>query len=69
MIYCCKGCEKRFPGCHATCEGYLAQKAEHDKRKAEVDKERRINQAICGDRAKKVHNALKGYRKNKYRER
>ena len=49
--------------------GFLEkQKAEYDKRKAELDKKRRINQAICGDRAKKVHNALKGYRKSKYRE-
>ena len=71
MIYCCKGCEapKRYPGCHAVCQEYLEQKAAYDKRKAEVDKERQIKQAILGDRGMKVYNAMKGYRHSKYRER
>lgn len=30
MIQCCLGCEKRFVGCHATCETYIAAKAQHD---------------------------------------
>ena len=70
MIYCCKGCEapKRYPGCHSVCQEYLEQKAEYDKRKTELDEKRRLTQAICGDRARKVYNAFKGYRGNKYRE-
>lgn len=70
MIYCCKGCEapKRYPGCHSVCQEYLAQKADYDKKKAEQDKKDRLSQAILCDRANKVYNALKGYRKSKYRE-
>lgn len=70
-INCCKGCVApvRHIACHATCEKYLAEKEAHDKRKAELDKERMITQAINSDRAGKVYNALKGYRGNKYRER
>lgn len=71
MIYCCKECvaPKRYPGCHGVCQEYLGQKAIYDKRKAELDEERRISQAIYGERGKKVYNALKGYRGNKIRER
>lgn len=71
MIYSCKGCvaPKRYPGCHAVCQEYLEQKAWHDERKAELDKERKIEQAILGDRGKKAYNAMKGYRHSKYRER
>lgn len=36
-IRCCKGCipPKRYPGCHAVCKEYLAEKAkwEEDKEK------------------------------------
>ena len=35
-------------------------------RKAELDKERMVSQAIYGERGKKVYNALKKYRRNKY---
>ena len=70
MIFCCKGCEapKRHPGCHGKCEEYIKQKADYDKRKAELDSERKINQAILCERGKKVYGALKGYRKSKYKE-
>ena len=71
MIYCCKGCEapKRYPGCHSVCQEYIDQKAEYDRLKAEADNERRIAQAIYGERGRKVYQAMKGYRGNKYRER
>jgi hypothetical protein len=71
MIYSCKGCvaPKRYPGCHAVCQEYLEQKAAYDERKAELDKEQQIKQAILGDRGVKVYNAMKGYRHSKYRER
>lgn len=30
----CKGCDKRYPGCHDHCESYLSAKAEYEKTKA-----------------------------------
>lgn len=65
MIYCCKGCEapKRYPGCHGECQEYLDQKAWYDKRKAELDKERQVDQAIIGERGKKVYQAMRSHRK------
>ena len=29
----CRGCQERKPGCHATCEKYLAAKAEYEQKK------------------------------------
>ena len=70
MIHCCRYCvaPKRYPGCHAVCPEYLADKEEHERRKAEYFKEERLTGNIVGDRGRKVYNALKGYRKNKNRE-
>jgi hypothetical protein len=70
-IHSCKGCvaPKRYPGCHSVCPEYIEQKAEHDRIKAEHDQKNAVSVGIYGDRAKKVYNALKGYRGNKYRER
>lgn len=42
MIYCCKDCTKRCLGCHSTCEGYIAQKAEHDERRLHEHHENRV---------------------------
>ena len=66
-IHCCKGCvaPKRHPGCHGSCPEYLADKAEHDRIKAELDRERDINIGIYGNRSKKVYNALKDRRYKK----
>lgn len=66
-INCCKGCvaPKRYPGCHGTCEEYLACKAEHDRLKAEHDKARDISIGIYADRSKKVYNAMKDRRNKK----
>ena len=70
-IKCCLGCvaPKRYPGCHGVCQEYLKEKADYESRKAEYFKEERLTGNIVGDRGRKVHNALKGYRKNKVRER
>ena len=63
-IYCCKGCTapKRHPGCHGSCPEYIADKAEHDRLKAEYNKKQAIDSAILGDRGKKVYNAMKDRR-------
>lgn len=65
-VYCCKGCvaPKRHPGCHDHCPEYIAEKEEHDRIKAEHDRERDIRIGIYGNRSKKVYNAMK-YRRNK----
>ncbi len=36
----CKGCEKRYPGCHSKCSGYISWRAELDKRNAEIRAEK-----------------------------
>ena len=68
MIYSCKGCvaPKRYPGCQDHCPEYIADKARHDKEKAEADRKRRIEagltaQVLVGvDRAYKAKRRLKG---------
>lgn len=66
MIWSCKGCvaPKRHPGCHGTCQEYLADKVEYDRIKAEHDRTRDIKDGIYGDRSKKVYYAMR-YRRNK----
>ena len=41
-ITCCFECPDRFPGCHGSCEKYIQQKAELDKRKEEARKKRDV---------------------------
>lgn len=67
MINCCKGCvaPKRYPGCHASCEEYRADKAEHDRIKAQNDRVRDIRIGIYLDRSQKVYNAMKDRRNKK----
>ena len=59
---CCVLCvkPKRHPGCHDHCPDYLAEKAEHDKRKAHQDKERRIAGGINQQRCSAISKAVKG---------
>lgn len=66
-IHCCYGCvaPKRYPGCHGSCPEYLAEKTEHDRIKAEYDRERQITGAIHGERSDKVYKALKDRRNKK----
>lgn len=67
MIYCCKDCvaPKRHPGCHGSCPEYLADKAEHDRLKAEYDKANQTTGAIIEDQMRKVYKAMKDRRKKK----
>lgn len=42
-IECCRYCEdKRKPGCHATCEDYIREKAEHDEFLAKQKAEKQV---------------------------
>jgi hypothetical protein len=47
-IYSCKGCvaPKRHPGCHSSCEEYLKEKAEYERKKAEEEKRRKIEYGL-----------------------
>ena len=40
---CCKDCERRHIGCHATCDDYIAAKRRHDEIAAERQKEKLVN--------------------------
>ena len=66
-ISCCYGCvaPKRNPYCHSSCPEHIAEKAEHDKRKAEQNRERDITGAIIGDQMRKVYKAMKDRRNKK----
>ena len=33
LPFTCKGCVDRYPGCHAECEKYNREKAEHERLK------------------------------------
>lgn len=60
-VKCCRGCvsPKRYPGCHNHCPEYIAERAEHDRRKAIYDRERNISNAIYRSRSEKVYKAMR----------
>ena len=43
MITCCRDCEERKMGCHATCEKYIAQQQENAARRDRTNAEKEIN--------------------------
>ena len=61
--FSCRGCvaPKRYPGCHGHCPEYLAEKAKHDKAKAEMDKAKNIERGLDS------HFAIVAYRAKKAR--
>lgn len=59
MIYSCKDCGDRFPGCHAHCPEYKTEKAEHDKEKAKRDFERQIKRGLKEQRDKAVSKTIR----------
>ena len=65
MIYSCKGCEKRYLGCHSECEEYLTQKAAHDAMREAERKQKEISFGITAQRNASVCKTLKKSR-NKY---
>lgn len=44
MSMSCKGCTKRYIGCHAECEDYKKFRAEKDEKNAERYRRRKANQ-------------------------
>lgn len=67
-IYSCKDCvaPKRYPGCHAVCPEYLAEKEQHDKEKEIIAKKKYIYDGLNAQavssiyRAQKIAKKLKG---------
>ena len=59
-INVCYNCQERHPACWGSCEKYLAARKEHEARKAEKLKERRIEGAVNAVQ----YNALKKYRRS-----
>ena len=59
--FSCRDCvaPKRHPGCHGTCQEYLAEKAEYDRLKTAYDKERDIACAITCARDNRVYKAMR----------
>lgn len=57
----CRYCTqpKRHPGCHSHCPEYLAERAEYDRCKEKLDKEKAVEYAIIEQRGIHVRKALK----------
>ena len=64
-ISCCRYCvaPKRHPGCHDHCCEYIAEKAVHDKEKAEADKKKRIEYGLDSQYERGVQRAIRIYHK------
>lgn len=45
---CCKNCEDRTPSCHCTCEEYKEYKAELEKLKATINKNKESEKIMSG---------------------
>ena len=60
-IKCCNGCvaPKRHTACWGHCPEYAAEKAEHERLKAQDDNRRMIKNEIYSQRAQNVTKALK----------
>lgn len=56
MPFTCKDCEARYPGCHAKCEKYLAEKASWEATKKERDKHRTVDEYISDS----IHRTMDG---------
>lgn len=65
MVRVCMNCvpPKRYPGCHASCPEYLAEKEEYDRLKA-IDYQKRYTRGLLVDqRLRAVNRANKMRRK------
>ena len=64
--FSCKGCEKRYPGCHGKCETYIAEKAIHDENKAAADKKRAVEYGLDSQFGRSIYRARKIRRKGRF---
>lgn len=65
MVFSCKDCGSRNPGCHAKCKTYQMEKAEHDARRNADYEKRKAKTAVYGSRCAAVDKALKKQRTGK----
>lgn len=68
IIKCCFGCvaPKRYPGCHAKCPEYCAEKAEHERIMAQDFERRKVKNDIYNQRSMHVAKALKSHMRGKH---
>ena len=59
MVYSCKDCGDRFPGCHSNCERYKADKAKHEEMKAKMEFEKKIDAGLCKQRERAIRKGAK----------
>lgn len=62
--FSCKGCDKRYPGCHSQCETYKREKLAYDALKAKEDRKKEIRQGISKQKYDAQIKAMKGKRSN-----
>ena len=58
--FSCKGCDSRKPGCHATCDKYIAEKKAWDELQAQIRKKKNIEDVL-------KHQTITTMQKNKKR--
>ena len=64
MIYSCKDCQQRYPGCHGKCETYKREKAAHEEERAALNREREIQHGLYMQRSTAVIRATKRRKRN-----
>ena len=66
MSFTCKGCPKRTPGCHDSCEKYQHEKAEYEAMKAKLQKEKAVRAGLDAQRRRVAarSNYYKKYEEN-----
>ena len=65
MIFTCKDCGNRQPGCHSKCEKYQKEKAAYEERKAADVKHNAIQGGLTAQKNDAVRKALR-HRVNKW---
>lgn len=63
-IFSCKYCEKRSENCHSTCEVYLKEKAEYDRRRRETKEKDFVDQYITNKKCEARYKQLRRYGKS-----
>lgn len=66
MFECCHKCKppKRSPGCHDHCPEYKKERAAYDAKKEEIDRKRRLSNAINAETGRQVDKANRRKRKH-----
>lgn len=59
MIFTCKDCGNRHPGCHSQCEKYKKEKATYEERKAADVKRNAIQGGLTAQKNEAVRKALR----------